>query len=62
MPICRYAKLLKGEVYLGSLRLDFTSTRERAVDFTHDCGSSSFDGCRWSGVFAVELEVASVIY
>jgi hypothetical protein len=24
--------------YLGSLRLDFASTGERAVDFTHDCG------------------------
>lgn len=42
LPTCRHAKLVKigeGEVYLGSLRLDLTSTRERAVDFTHDCGS-----------------------
>ena len=35
----------KGEVvsfrsspYLWSLRLDLSSTRERSVDFTHDCG------------------------
>lgn len=61
LPICRYAKpLKKGEIYLGSLRLDFTSTRERAVDFTHDCGSSSFDG-GGAEFSLLELEGASVI-
>lgn len=24
--------------YLWGLRLDFSGTRERAMDFTHDCG------------------------
>lgn len=27
-----------GGTYLGGLRLDFTGTSERSVDFTHDCG------------------------
>ena len=28
----------RGRPYLWSLRLDLSSTRERTVDFTHDCG------------------------
>lgn len=43
--VCQYVAMRiyrkTGGFYLGSLRLDFTGTRERAVDFTHDCGSSS---------------------